>query len=275
MKIDPRYNGLSPVRITKRVLDGKAHIRLADLGKNRSVAELHHGMYQTLRLYHDADFFHRHTEQKTCLDHLQTFVYQCRGVDRDFRSHAPVRVLQCILRAHIFQFFPLFAAERPAGSSDPKLVDFSVLPALQALEQRAVLAVNRENLHMVFRCQRHNQMPGRDQRLLIGQRNVLSCLYGCHSRTDSDHPDNRGDQNIRFRHLRQFDQSVHAGCHTGIRICNPHPQIRRRLFASGNRQKRMEFPHLLFQKLHIPVRRKPGYLNITVFSYHIQGLCPD
>ena len=46
-------------------------------------------------------------------------------------------------------------------------------------------------------------------------------------------------------------------------------------FGSGNRQKRMKFPHLLFQKLHIPVRRKPGYLNITVFSYHIQGLCPD
>ena len=275
MKIDSRYNGLSPVRITKRILDGKTHIRLADLGQNRSVAELHHGMYQTLRLHHDADFFHRHTEQKTCLDHLQPLVYQCRGVDSDFRSHAPVRVLQRILRAYIFQFFPFSAPERTAGSSNPKLVDFPVLSALQTLEQRAVLTVNRKNLHMVFRRQRHNQMPGCDQSLLIGQRNVLSCLYGRHGRTDSDHADNRSNQNIRFRHLRHFDQSIHTGSHTGIRICDPHPQIRCRLFGSGNRQKRMKFPHLLFQKLHIPVRRKPGYLNITVFSYHIQGLCPD
>ena len=51
--------------------------------------------------------------------------------------------------------------------------------AMQRLEDSAVFAVYRQDRHMVFFRQRHNNVPGCHQGLFIGKGDCLSGFYGC------------------------------------------------------------------------------------------------
>src|SRR5687767_9644286 len=86
------------------------------------------------------------SEEEVCLDDLERLVGQRRAVDRDLAPHAPGRVLQGVGERGILQ---LPAAPLTKGSARRRDDESSHLPrwtAGDALEYRAVLAVDRNQL---------------------------------------------------------------------------------------------------------------------------------
>ncbi len=66
------------LRVGKRVLDWQLHVGDAELGDDRSVAQLDHGMHDRLRMHDDIDAIGRNAEQPVCLDDFQPFVHERR-----------------------------------------------------------------------------------------------------------------------------------------------------------------------------------------------------
>ena len=86
------------VGVRERVLDGKSHVRGAQLGLQRAVHELDGRVDDALRMDDDVDRVVPDIVQPVRLDHLQALVGEGRGVDRDLGAHRPRRVAQGLLR---------------------------------------------------------------------------------------------------------------------------------------------------------------------------------
>ena len=71
------------------------------------------------------------------------------------------------------------------------------------MKYRTVFTVYRQNGHAVLLCKRHDQMSGSNKRFFIGKRDCFALLDRRNRRSDTDHADNRGHQNLRFLRRRQ------------------------------------------------------------------------
>ena len=87
------------VGVGQGVLDGKSHIRGAQLGLEGAVDEPDGGVNDALRVDHHLDRVVVDIVQPVRLDHLQALVRERRRVDRDLRAHRPRRVAEGLLRA--------------------------------------------------------------------------------------------------------------------------------------------------------------------------------
>src|SRR5579872_2593458 len=84
----------------------------------------------------------RHIEQTAGLDHFESFVHQCRGIDGDAIAHLPGRVVERLLHRNIGKFGFRRMQEWSAGSREPDAPDFLHASATKALMDCVVLAVN-------------------------------------------------------------------------------------------------------------------------------------
>ena len=123
------------------------------LGERRAVGELDHRVDDRLRVDHDVDAVEREVEEQVRLDHLQPLVDQGRGVDRDDRAHVPGRVRERLLGRDVRR------GRRGCGrGTGPPLAvrtsrrTSSARPAAQALGQRGVLGVDRDDLAWLRRA---------------------------------------------------------------------------------------------------------------------------
>ena len=88
-----------------------------------------------------------HVEEQVRLDHLQALVDQGRGVDGDDRAHVPGRVGERLLGRDVGELGAAAAAERPAADAvSTSRRTSSARPAAQALGERRVLGVDRDDL---------------------------------------------------------------------------------------------------------------------------------
>ena len=78
--------------------------------------------------------------------------------------------------------------------------------SLDALKDGRMLRVCWQNVDAVFFCQRQNVGPSCNERLLIGQCNVLPSLYRCTGRLEPRTPHNAGD------HCHSLVISRHLAC---------------------------------------------------------------
>ena len=83
-------------------------------------------------------------EQPVRLDHLEPFVHQRRRIDRDLRAHVPGRVLQRFGNRRRFHRGFVARAKRAAGRRQNQPAHFRTLLAAQALMQRVVFRIDRQ-----------------------------------------------------------------------------------------------------------------------------------
>ena len=85
-------------------------------------------------------------EQQVRLDQLQALVHQRGGVDRDHRAHVPGRVRQRLGRRGVGHLVPGPVQERAAAGGHHQLAHLVGPAAAQALGDRRVLGVHRDDL---------------------------------------------------------------------------------------------------------------------------------
>ena len=85
------HRHVHPIGIVQRVGDRHPHVRVAEVGEGRAVAQLHEAVDDRLGVHDDVDLLVRRPEQVVGLDHLKALVHQRRRVDRDLAAHRPRR----------------------------------------------------------------------------------------------------------------------------------------------------------------------------------------
>ena len=146
---------------------------------------------------------------------------------------------------------------------------------VQTLENRAVLAVHRQNADMLLLCQRHNDMPGRYQGLFVCKCNIFSSIHRCDRRADTDHSDYRCHHNLRTQLRCHCEKSIHAALDTDIQIAHTVFQFFCFFLVPDRRDLRRKLPDLFLQKINIASSRQSRYFYIFIRPDHFQCLCSD
>ena len=248
-KIQRRIRIRKPLWITQCQTDRNPHIRHAHLTDHRIVRKLHRRVQNALRVHQHLDLICRHIEQPPRLDDLQTFVHHGRRIDRDLRAHVPVRMAQRLRQRHMRKLLPRKSAKRTAARCQEYFFNRTVPIALQALKNCAVLAVHRQQLHAAFGCRLHDQLPARQQRLLVGECNILACQNRVIGRFQPAHSHQRVHHHVTVRGRRR-DQALPAMQERDLRKLRR--QRERVLSPLGNRELRTKRRDLLRQKRGIP-----------------------
>jgi hypothetical protein len=126
----------------------------------------------------DFDSLVRHVEEEVRLDQLEPFVRQGRRVDGDLGAHAPGRVRESVGAGHVGELFPCPAAEWAAGGGQDDGVDGLWAAALEALVERRVLAVDRQEEASPTLSSGQCELPRRHEALLVGERERDAALEG-------------------------------------------------------------------------------------------------
>lgn len=118
LEIERLHAAVQPLRIGERQLNGQLHGGIAQLRQNAAVRELHHRMYDALRLYDGMNLFERRIIQPFGLDDLEALVQKGGAVYRDFGAHVPGGVPQRVGGRHPLQLLSRVRIERPAAGRD-------------------------------------------------------------------------------------------------------------------------------------------------------------
>ena len=129
------------------ILDGKAHIRRAQLCQHRIITVFHQGVNYTLPVDHNGNFLGRHPVESHSFDELKPFIHQGGGVHGDLGSHGPVGMLQRLGQRHLPELLPAPSIEGSSGSGEDETAHFpSVSAALKALENSRMFRIHRHDL---------------------------------------------------------------------------------------------------------------------------------
>ena len=169
-------------------------------------------------MYHYLYSVQIHIKKPFCLHDFQTFIYQCSRINGNLVPHRPVRVFQCILYTDVCQLFSGSSSERATGCSNQQLAYLLLLFSLHRLEDCTVFAVYRQYGYSHLCSQWHDNMSCCYQSLLIGKCNILTLLNCSNRRSDTDHSYDCRNQNIRFFHLCDLNQSIHARYNSNLHI---------------------------------------------------------
>ena len=203
------------------------------------------------------DLTQRQTVEAHGLDDLKALVHQRRGVDGDLRTHCPVRVLERVGLRLSRKLLQAQAVERPARAGQNEALDLTaVAAALQALEDRAVLAVDGHDLRAVFFRRVHYKLARADERFLVGKRDALFLLDCRERRLESDHAHHGGDDRVSVVRRGRCQKALHAGKHFDLRIGQARAELTRRILVIKHGKTRAKFPRLLFDEVNAFIRRQ-------------------
>ena len=94
------------------------------------IGVLHHRVNDALRVDNDFYLFRRNVEKPSGFDDLQAFVHHSRGIDGNFISHLPVRMVQRLGNGDPAQLLQGKAAEGPARGGQYNSVYVLVIVSL-------------------------------------------------------------------------------------------------------------------------------------------------
>ncbi len=202
-------------RVGQGVPDGQSHVGQGQLGHHGPVGELDHRVDDRLGMDDHVDGVVGDTEELVGLDDLEALVHQGRGVDRDLRSHRPGRMGQRLVHADRAQLVGAPAPERSPRGGQQQAGDVVGTPGAQALVERAVLRVDRDDLGPGCPAgPRHHRGAG-DDRLLVGQGQPPAGLEGGQGDGQAGEPDHAVDRHVG--HRRDGGQPVGPGQHLDAR----------------------------------------------------------
>ena len=203
------------------------------------------------------DLTQRQTVEPHGLDDLKALVHQRRGVDGDLRTHCPVRVLERVGLRLSRKLLQAQAVERPARAGQNEALDLTaVTAALQALEDRAVLAVDGDDLRAVFFRRVHHELARADERFLVRKRDAFF-LFDCRERRlETDHAHHGGHDRVGVVRRGGGQKALHAGEHLGVCVGEPRAQLICRILVIKHGKTRAKFPRLLFDEVNAFIRRQ-------------------
>ena len=109
--------------VVQAVGDRHPHVRIAEMGQRRAVAQLDQAVDDRLRVHDHVDLVIRRPEQVMGLDQLQALVHQRRRVDRDLAAHRPRGMGERLLDRHVGELVGRPAAEGATGGGEDQPVD--------------------------------------------------------------------------------------------------------------------------------------------------------
>ena len=155
------------------------------------------------RLYDHLDPVVREREQPVRLDQLEALVRERRRVDRDLRAHAPGRMRERLLGGDVGQLGARAPAERPSRGRQDDAGDGLRIAPLEALVERRVLAVDREELASAAAPGGHRQLAAGDEALLVREREGHAVLERPERRRHAREADDRVQDDVRLAALEQ------------------------------------------------------------------------
>ena len=140
-------------------------------------------------------------------------------------------------------------AKWSAGRSENYPPHFRIRPSGDALENRAVLAVHRNEIGIAALPRLLHKLPGDDERLLVRQRDALPRVERRERRVESGSADYRVDDDVRVLARCRLDEAV-------PRLCSTAPALfpRADLRLDEPHVSRMKLAHLLGEQIGIAVR---------------------
>ena len=172
--VQGRLHDREPVGPGQRQRDRQPHVGRAGLGDRRAVGEGDHRVHDRLRVHDDVDVGVGDVEEQVGLDELEALVHQRRGVDRDHRAHVPGRVREGVVHGHVGEVVAARPRNGPPLAVSTSRATSLARAAAQALRERRVLGVDRDELPGCGRGA--DEVTAGDQRLLVGQRDGAAGL---------------------------------------------------------------------------------------------------
>ena len=223
--------------------------------------------------YH-LDVVRRHAEQMHGLHKFQALVHHGGAVHGDFGAHAPVGMLHRLLRGHVLQLSPGLTPEGAAGTGEQDLAQLPLLPAHQALEDGGMLRIHRHDLCPFLRRPGHDDVPGTDQGLLVGQGNALFPVDGGQGGLQAHRAGYGGDHAVRLLHGGGPDQALHAGAHLNVRVGHGDFELLGGLLIVYRHEPGVQPPGLLLQQVDLPVGGESRHRHTDMLR-HGNGLPAD
>ena len=240
-------------------------------------------MDHALRVNHHFDLVGRRTEQPVRLDHFQALVHHGRRVNRNLPAHRPFGMRHRLLRRHCRQLLDRSGAKRPSRgrkehAPDPAPYHVARVAVRHRLENRIVLAVDRQQQRTGTAHLRHEYFPGHHKRFLVGKQDPLSCARRSQCWRQAGSTDDRGHHRIDFWQRRDPDQGLgtvkHLSAQTriaqqcgkagGLRSTTHHCVSRTKLTALG------------CENLDLAVPREGGNLEaIRMACNYVEGAGTD
>ena len=172
-------------RVAESVCDGEMHVGGAELGLDRTVVELYHGVDYRLRMYHGHDTVDAYVEEPASLDYLESLVDHRSRIDGNLGAHDPVGVMQGVGGRDAAQLAGCEIAERATRCGDDEAAHLVVALAAEALVDGRVFRVDRYDARAGgIEALRHERTGG-DESLLVGECYILFGLDGAEGRHQS------------------------------------------------------------------------------------------
>ena len=207
-RASPRARGyVSAYEIGTR-MSGQPEVR-----ERGAVAEADERVDGRGRMHDDLDPVVREPEEEVRLDHLEALVRERGGVDRDLRPHRPGRVRERLLDRDVRE---LRRASRPRNGP-PEAVSTSECTCSGSRPSRhcsvAECSLSTGSSAPPPRCARRGrELAGRDEALLVREREVDAALERPERRADPGEADDRVEDDVGLGPLEQLGRvTAHLG----------------------------------------------------------------
>ena len=170
-------------------------------------------MYDGLRVHHYVDLVRVQVKQPFGFYYLESLVHHGCGVNGHLCTHVPVRVLEGLLCRSCRNSGSFPGTERSSGGCQVNFFHTVAFGCEQTLKNGGVLGIHRQYDGIVFEHGAYDDRACRNQGLLVGQGNCLSCFKSRKGRTQPAESNHRSYHDIYRGHLDQFAQTVHSGPH--------------------------------------------------------------
>src|SRR5207237_7741003 len=195
-------------RMCERIEHRELHRRDAHLGEHTAVDELDEGVNYALWMDNYVDALVGKPEQEMSFDYLERLVGECRAIDGDLASHSPRRMTKRVIYSRGGESLGAPVPERSAGRGEHDTPNLRCRMSGDALEDRAVLAVDGHHFTRP-RCARlPHEVAGNYERFLVGQSNPLAALACDESRVKSGNPDDRVENDVNIVTRRSCNESL-------------------------------------------------------------------
>src|SRR2546423_9903048 len=131
-------------------------------------------MDNALRMHHHVNAIIRQIEEKVRLDYFERLVGERRAVDGDLATHLPRWMSQRVFDGGLCELLFAPATERPTRRSQHNSSHLRCGVTCDALQNRAVLAIYRNDLAASGCARLLNYIAGNDQCFLVGESDAFS-----------------------------------------------------------------------------------------------------
>ncbi len=196
------------VGVGNSVLDGEAHVAMAELGEDAAVLKLDHAMDDALGVDDDVDFCHGDIEQPFGFDHFEAFVKEGGGVDGDFAAHVPGGVFEGLGEGDVGELVSGEGAEGAAAGGEEEAADGIAVLAFEALEDGVVLAIDGEKADAFGGGGGGDGLAGHDEDFFASDGEIHAAVDGGEGGGEARGADDGDEDEIGLDGMNEVDEAL-------------------------------------------------------------------